>query len=213
MRLRAPSPGFVYLCLAVAAFVAFFVWLRRPMWWELEDSSASDRGEAGYLMRIAAKAEPEQRARWLGDALAAAARCGDRELVRELFVSLRSEGVALRPSAASELLPGTAWLLAVDGGGWSRGASSALLVVDNREGADLKLQLEVFSQRSGKGYLAGDVAAPVEFGVDVKEPAQVTCSVAAGKLALLDVRAAAGNFARPDATGPGLKVGKVEVVR
>lgn len=210
MTFRGPSLGFVYLCLAAAAFCAFFWWVRRPMWWDEADRRVSEVAEAEYLFRIA-QPDAERRPAWLAASLRLATRQREWDLCARSMAAMMSDGLPLPGSVARELSPGRVWLLGSNAERWSSGARPMILYVVNEAANDLRLELTCSARRSGKGHVRGRGQPWRAFDLTSGEDVTVEHVVPAGVTTWVELRADEGNFEFADTNAPGVRIAKLEV--
>jgi hypothetical protein len=110
MRIRSPSLGLIYLTVAVSVFIAFLVYIRMPMWWDLENGQERDLAEARYLIDIAATGKPGQQTAWLSDAMKLASKHAEWQLAGTILTQSIENKVKLDATIVAEVVPGKCWI-------------------------------------------------------------------------------------------------------
>lgn len=208
--MRPPSFGFLYLVLALSAFVGYFAYLFATPWWEATGRER-DVGEIRYLERIAAEGTAAQRETWLNDALRLANRHRLWTDAVRLFEACRSQDVALNPSVAPELVPDRVWALGFDAERWTRGASGALLIMQNAADRPMIVETEWHSSLAGKARVRSLGAAWQAIELEPGQPTSHAFEVAPSSTLSIEVGASRAMLGDRGPNTRALRIARVEV--
>lgn len=215
MKCCAPSLGFCYLVLTVAAVPVFFAYLDRPFFFEQPwGSRARLLGEAPYLLDLASRCTDDRRQDWLRSGLEAALVTGSLDLVDRAIELFEASGVDRAAIGLREVVPGVAQVHGLDAGGWTTGDELATFVLHNPDDQPRQVVLHFSTMGDGKArWVAG--GDPVWFtfeGSGAAKVGSVTPPVVPPKSRLAVSVGAANGFAR-DGRQLGLKFERVELLR
>jgi len=211
MRVRPPTFGFVYLVLAIATFVGFFVWLQRPLWWHLEDRRERDLAEAAYLERIADGGPGNRRAPWLSAAVRLAAAHGAWEHCERIAAAALHEGLELERDVLVAITPGKCWAIGLDADHRTRDKVPAALVLRNDGGQAVTMRLSFTTERDGSLRLRRRDEPWREVAIRHGAESAIEQPVPPHTTLLLQVEAAEAAPGQDRAHAPRVRLARVEV--
>lgn len=198
MRIRPPSLGCLYLILAAVGFVAYFAYLRAPMFWELKDEHARDLAEARYLISIADSGKPLQRTEWLSDAMKLASKHAEWELASSILASSIANKVKLSSDALTELVPGKCWVAGTTSQQAAQnltvGKTTIALLSHNHGAPEWTLLTNWSSSRDGAMQTREQGKSWQAHAITTDANAAVEWVIPAGTSTWLEVRAGAAMF-------------------
>lgn len=211
MRIRPPSLGCLYLILAAVGFVAYFAYLRAPMFWDLKDEHARDLAEARYLISIADSGKPLQRTEWLSDAMKLASKHAEWQLASSILASSIANKIKLSSDALTELVPGKCWVAGTTSlqgaqqqatqNQVAAGKATIALLSHNHRAPEWTLLTNWSSSRDGAIQTREQGKSWQAHAITTGANATVEWVIPAGKTTWLEVRADAAMFTENDQPG------------
>ncbi|MDE0896532.1 MAG: hypothetical protein OSB10_08100 [Planctomycetota bacterium] len=209
MRTRPPSIGLLYLILAAGGFVAYFAYIRAPMWWELKDWRERELAELRYLIDIAETGKPWQQKTWLSDAMKLASKYAEWELAESILTFSLANKIKINRDVLIEVVPGKCWVAGTAPQQRTVGKASIAFFGHNDGDQAYTLETQWTSTRDGAAQTREAGKQWQSHAIKAKADTAVEWSIPAGKTTYWEVRADAAMYTakdKPDGPFQGIEL-------